>query len=361
MGKSRLLAAGLAVLLGGLPGVALADATLTVVMGGEAFKGAPKFSVTFDGKPVGDGTLDHAIDTSSDGRFADQADKAKYVQSFDFKVPDDVFKPDGVVAIALANPAEGAAGSKEARELFVQSVAVNGKVVPAMSLSMRSDLGVEPVALLGDYLVVSDAAVKGIALPADGWPKATVAAAASATTPAPAEDAKPASTTVDVASAPADAPVAPANAPAVPDAKVQVAEATPPAVTKAATDVVADDAGNPDPEGGVPSCGLTQKFQIIGFNENSNDLTPRTRKALDTVVKAIGSQKCVVHLTGYSSTEGDFAHNALFSIERSQNALRYLAEQGVQFRKYSANGVGETTQFGASPGANRRVVVTVSP
>jgi outer membrane protein OmpA-like peptidoglycan-associated protein len=84
-------------------------------------------------------------------------------------------------------------------------------------------------------------------------------------------------------------------------------------------------------------------------------------KALDMVAKAIGTQKCVVHVTGYSSTEGDYAHNALFSIERSQNALHYLAERGVKFRKYSANGVGETTQFGPNPAANRRVVVAVSP
>ena len=35
--------------------------------------------------------------------------------------------------------------------------------------------------------------------------------------------------------------------------------------------------------------------------------------------------------------------------------------RSMKARRYSANGVGETTQFGPSPDANRRVVVAVSP
>ncbi|MEO8882229.1 MAG: OmpA family protein, partial [Devosia sp.] len=111
----------------------------------------------------------------------------------------------------------------------------------------------------------------------------------------------------------------------------------------------------------APDCGIAKSFQIIGFSRNSNDLTAKTREALDVVAKTIGTQKCTVNVKGYSSIEGDNAHNALFSIERARNSLQYLAAQGVKFRKYSANGVGETTQFGVNPGANRRVVVVVSP
>jgi outer membrane protein OmpA-like peptidoglycan-associated protein len=118
---------------------------------------------------------------------------------------------------------------------------------------------------------------------------------------------------------------------------------------------------NPEPETGSPTCGLTQAFQITGFNENSNELTPKIAGQLDAVIKAIGTQKCAVRITGYSSPEGDYAHNALFSIERAQNTLHYLSDRGVKFRRYSANGVGETRQFGPAPSANRRVVVRVSP
>ncbi|MDR3474804.1 MAG: OmpA family protein [Devosia sp.] len=337
MQSIRLVAAGLAALIIGAPGLALAGATLTVVVGGEGFEGPPRFAVTFDGKPVGETAVDSAIDTRAAGRFADAPDKARYVKTFTFDIPDGVFKPDGVVAIALTNAAHGAPGSKDDRELFVQSVSVNGRSVPATSLSMRSQAGIEPTAMLGDYLVIAEAGMEGIALPSGGWGTKTVAAAVPepAASPAPAAATGPKPAAVDNVET------------------GSVAE-----VSAVATDAAN---ANPDPEAGAPACDLEQKFAITGFARNSNDLTPAARQALDAVVTAIGTQQCVVHLTGYSSTEGDVAHNALFSIERSQNALHYLAAKGVKFRRYSANGVGETTQFGPDPAANRRVVVSVSP
>jgi len=66
-------------------------------------------------------------------------------------------------------------------------------------------------------------------------------------------------------------------------------------------------------------------------------------------------------ITGYSSTQGDYATNALFSVERAQNVLRYLRAQGVKFAEVNATGVGETTQFGDDLNANRRVVITIRP
>ena len=332
MQSSRFLALAMAALVIGAPGLALADQTLTLVVGGEGFDGPPRFAVSFDGKPVGEGTVDAAIDTKSAGRFADAPSQARYVQKFTFAIPDAVFKPDGVVGIKLTNAAKGPPGSKDDRELFLMAVSLDGVTLPAAALSMRSAAGIEPTAMLGDYLVISDDATEAVAVPSGGWGKGTA----------------------DVAA------VAPAA-----DTAVSTNPPAPETGTVAATDAAAsatDTAdANPDPEGGAPQCGLTQKFQVTGFTRNSNELTAAARKGLDAVVKAIGTQKCVVHLTGYSSTEGDVAHNALFSIERSQKALYYLANHGVQFRRYSANGVGETTQFGPTPDANRRVVVAVSP
>ena len=341
MGKSRILAAGLALLAAAVPGWALADSTITLVLGGEAFNGPPAFSVTFDGQPVGQGSVAAAIDTTKAGRFADATDKSQYTQSFSFKVPDSVFKPDGIVAVELTNEAHGTPGSRNDRELYIQSVAVNGEAIAGRDLVMGSAAGIEPTALLGDYLVVSQGAIDGIApAPKGGWPAAAVANAQ-----------------------PADVPAAASAAPSIVQASAPATPAAP-APTAAATTLVSDTVdtgGNPNPEANEPECGLSKSFQIVGFNENSNDLTPRVHQGLDQVVKALDGQKCVVHLTGYSSTEGGVADNALFSIERAQNALHYLALRGVKFRRYSANGVGETTQFGSDPNANRRVVVTVSP
>jgi outer membrane protein OmpA-like peptidoglycan-associated protein len=381
-----LLAGGLAI----LPSLVLAaDANLHLVIGGEGFEGPPKFSVSFAGRPVGDGTVTAAIDTTRSGRFADAKDQGKYVQSFDFTIPEAVFKPDGAVVIKLTNEAHGATGSKEDRALYVQSVAVNGKGTPGTALTMKSTVGIEPTAILGDYLVVSAGAVEGVAAaPASGWPVADVAeakpaveskaeaATADATPGAVEAEAKPVAAAAAEAKPAVVAPVPASKSSAVAEAAAKpvdtpqpspaVADTAKPADPSVARVAEAKDAvdgadANPDPTAGAIGCGLSQSFQITGFNENSNELTPRTHRQLDAVVKAIGAQKCAVRVTGYSSTEGDFAHNALFSIERAQNALRYLTAKGVKYRRFSANGVGETTQFGPSPNANRRVVVAVSP
>ena len=99
----------------------------------------------------------------------------------------------------------------------------------------------------------------------------------------------------------------------------------------------------------------------MGFNENSNDLTTRVTDRLDQIIKDIGDETCTLQLTGYSSTQGDFATNALFAVERAQNVLRYLRENGLKYATATAVGAGETDQFGPAFSDNRRVVITVAP
>ena len=158
-----------------------------LVVGGEGFGGPPKFAVSFDGKPVGEGQVSLAIDTATAGRFADAADKDQLCSGFRAsRFPDAVFKPDGIVAVKLTN--EGPRrrrASKSDRQLYLQSVAVNGGKVPASKFAMRSADGVEPTSMLGDFLVVSAEAVEGVAnAPNGGWPK-PAAVAETATKPVP--------------------------------------------------------------------------------------------------------------------------------------------------------------------------------
>ena len=361
----------------GTPSLALAaDNRLTLVIGGEAYDGPPRFTISFDGKSLGEGVVASAIDTTTAGRFADAADKAKYLQTFEFKIPDEVFKASGEIRLQLTNEAHGAAGSKNDRELYVQSVAVNGDVLPGSKLSMRSAVGIEPTAMLGDYLVVSQAATEGVATaPSGGWPAASVAetksaapvtvqpqVAVTAPTPKPAEAITgPAGKSEEMAAVASPA-VAPAGVPPVSKPVASTAAIVPPASKPETSGETVETASlDQSPEAGLPACGLSKSFQILGFNENSNVLTPQITRQLDVVARTIGAQKCAVRLTGYSSTEGTYADNALFAIERAQNALHYLSQRGVKFERYSASGVGETTQFGGDPQANRRVVVLVSP
>jgi outer membrane protein OmpA-like peptidoglycan-associated protein len=116
-------------------------------------------------------------------------------------------------------------------------------------------------------------------------------------------------------------------------------------------------------EGAVanPNCDLDQIYNVIGFNENSNELTPALVERLDQVIADIGARQCTIQVTGYSSRQGAFATNALFAIERAQNALRYLERHGVKYVRASAAGVGATDQFGPDFRSNRRVVIRVTP
>ena len=82
---------------------------------------------------------------------------------------------------------------------------------------------------------------------------------------------------------------------------------------------------------------------------------------MDKDIGDIGDEKCRVQITGYSSTQGDHATNALFAVERAQNVLRYLRRNGMQFSKVNATGAGATEKFGDDFAANRRVVITVTP
>lgn len=345
--KSR-AAAMAALLLCALPGSALAaSSTLQLIIGGEAYDGPPKFEVTFDGRVLGEGAVNAAIDTATAGRFADAADKADYVQSFSFDVPEDMFKPGAEVRVRLVNEAYGGDGSDRDRNLYLAAVSVNGRAVTVSGLSTqgtKADTGNE---VLGEFLVLRDGNMEGVSkAPAGGWPlpDATIATAPE-TAPAKAVTTEVVATT-ELAAKPSKPPVTvqALRLPAEHEDKLQTASL------------------NQDPEGTATSqCSRDELYNVIGFNESSNDLTPRLMKRLDQIVADIGSEKCKVLVTGYSSKQGNHATNALFAIERAQNVLVYLKQAGLSFEKAIATGGGATEQFGDAFSANRRVVISVAP
>ena len=292
---------------------------LQVIVGGEAYVGPPRFEVSFAGQVVGEAAVKAAIDTASAGRFADAANKREYLQNFEFTIPESVFRPDGEVRIRLLNEAYGGDGSNRDRNLYVAAIAVNGQAVTVSGLSTEGKDGPQKNQLLGEFLVLLDGNAEAVsAAPDGGWtvPVAAVAAAPQAAAKPPVE---------------------------VPEADESIETAS----------------IDQNPEGSA--CTRDELYNVVGFNENSNELTPKLEARLDQIVKDIGPQKCTVLVTGYSSTQGAFDTNALFAIERAQNVLAYLRKQGLQFEQVSATGAGETTQFGADFSANRRVVISVLP
>ncbi len=343
MSKFGMVAAAAALMLCGVSGATLAaSSTLQLIIGGEAYDGPPRFEVTFNGQPLGEAAVDAAIDTTTTGRFADAADKTPYVQSFDFAIPDDVFKPGGEVRVRLVNEAYGGDGSNRDRNLYLAAVAINGRAVTVSGLSTQGTSADTENELLGEFLVLRDGNMEGVSRPpAGGWPLPdSVVAAVTPQAPVAAAAAEDPATKapVVVATLKAPEPAAAAAEDPVRTAGIEAPEA------------VAD-----------PACNRDELYNVVGFNENSNDLTPKLRARLDQIIADIGSEKCQVLVTGYSSKQGNHATNALFAIERAQNVLGYLREAGLSFEKAIATGGGATEQFGPSFSANRRVVVSVGP
>ncbi|WP_421762365.1 OmpA family protein [Devosia sp.] len=309
-----------------------APSTLSLIIGGEAYDGAPRFEVSFDGKPVGEAAVDTAIDTVSSGRFADAADKSAYVQSFDFPIPEALFKPGGEVRVRLINEAYGGDGSNHDRNLYLAAVSVNGRAVTVSGLRTQGTKADQGNEVLGEFLVLRDGNMEGVSMPpAGGWPQPGAAVASVAAQPAPSMQMAP-------------VVVAKLHAPEPAGGTVQTASL--------------DTSENAEPQA---ACNRDELYNVIGFNENSNDLTPRLKARLDQIIADIGTQKCRVLVTGYSSRQGSHATSALFAIERAQNVLAYLKAEGIAFDKATATGGGATEQFGEAPGANRRVVISVTP
>ena len=332
-----------AILLCAASGAALAASSrLQLIVGGEAYDGPPRFEVSFDGKPLGEAAVNAAIDTGTVGRFADAADKAAYVQSFDFEIPEDMFRPDGEVRVRLTNEAYGGDGSERDRNLYLAAVTLNGRAVTLSGLATEGKQAGQQNEVLGEFLVLRDGNVQAVSrAPAGGWP---LPEAAIAEVEPPSQ---PAAATTEVAA---------------------VTDARPPAVVAALK--VPEDAAKPvevaaaEPAPATPEsalCNRDELYNVIGFNESSNDLTPKLKARLDQIIEDIGPQKCKVLVTGYSSRQGDHATNALFAIERAQNVLVYLKQAGLSFDKATATGGGATEQFGPGFAANRRVVISVSP
>jgi outer membrane protein OmpA-like peptidoglycan-associated protein len=349
--QSIIGAAALAAALALPSTAALAQSSaLQLIVGGEAYDGPPRFEVTFNGEVLGEGIVRSAIDTVNAGRFADATDKTPYVQSFEFSIPEYLFEADGEVRVRLVNEAYGGDGSNRDRNLFLAAVAVNGGAVTVSGLVTATDEGFKPNETVGEFLLLSDGNEEGVSpAPRGGWPDPGSLAA---------EVAADARLMPDPREAPGMLPVPGIATLTAPTTGISSEGAATVEVAAVQSDELPDDMGMASATEG---CALDQIYNVIGFNENSNELTERLEKRLDQIVEDIGNEKCRVLVTGYSSTQGSHATNALFAVERAQNVLAYLRGNGLQYEKAIAVGGGGTTQFGDEFAANRRVVITVTP
>lgn len=99
-------------------------------------------------------------------------------------------------------------------------------------------------------------------------------------------------------------------------------------------------------------CGASS--QLTDYANGSVAMNAEQRAALAPILE---SNDCALVITGYSSTAGSEEANARIALERAQAVGAYLSSVNASFASVEIIGAGETTQFGASQSANRRVVL----
>ncbi|WP_353646644.1 OmpA family protein [Mesorhizobium sp. WSM2239] len=304
-----------------------AQSEVTVEVAGEAYKGAPVFEVRFDGVVVGSGTLKNSIDTAAEGRLFETKDPLKYVETFQFKIPDDVFSPSGVVEISFTNDAWGGDSASQAdRNLFARSISVNGKKIDAAELRLQNDaIDSTPEAIVGaaethGFVALPGSDIKARAMPGgEGWPQPSQTAESRALPTDPAGK------------------MAPGQA----DGEVQPA----PSVTTASKDKASD---------------CDRVANVAGFQNNSAELSTAQRSALDKLISELADEPCALEIIGYASNTGTASANERVSQARAAAVADYLTARGIPAASATTIGKGQTMKFGPSAIDNQRVVITTS-
>ncbi|MEE4174881.1 MAG: OmpA family protein [Xanthomonadales bacterium] len=125
-----------------------------------------------------------------------------------------------------------------------------------------------------------------------------------------------------------------------------------------ATSGIADCDVTPSPELGCDSVVYGLRFAF-----DSATLLPGSEESLTALVKGLGSSDVsVIVVEGHSSSEGDEAYNMGLSQRRAEAVVAALAERGLDPRRLSAQGFGETRPLASNEDEagrtlNRRVEI----
>ena len=196
--------------------------------------------------------------------------------------------------------------------------------------------------------------------PAGETPAATPEAPA---TPEPTPSKPPAAPTAAPAQAPAPVTRAPApDAPAAPPAAAATAPATPPPPAKpapAAAPAKVD----------LTACRATlaefSARNAILFSSGAARIAPESEAALDELARDLAEcPEAVVHIEGYTDSEGDERANLALSVARAEAVVDALILRRISPDRLYAVGYGEANPIADNATAegrrlNRRIVVTI--
>lgn len=151
---------------------ALADSTISLALAGEAYGGAPRFEVRMGNKVIGEGVVDKAIDTETQGRLFGITSLSRYVEEFVFDIPDADFDPTAPITIVLTNDRYADIGDGYDRNIFIRAVGVNGVEMPGKDIEIiEYGTILVDVPLHMDLRPLYGGGQKAIARPPEtGWP-----------------------------------------------------------------------------------------------------------------------------------------------------------------------------------------------
>jgi outer membrane protein OmpA-like peptidoglycan-associated protein len=301
--------------------------TLSIGVAGEKFKLDPAFSIAIDGTVIGEGTVANALETDTGTRLKGYADPATLVSILTFTVPEGLLTTTSQITVRFSggdsyDPALGADTN-----FYIASLAI------------------DDAAIALDGATVNDPANPSGAVELVAGFLGLYATGATASFAVPAMDPAP------VATAPEPAPVEPTEAPAI--------EAEPMAAATSEAEPVAAATSEPEPAA-APTCDAATTLDITGFGNNGLTLDDAAKADLDALVASLAGQDCAIDILGYASSSGSDSANARISLARAQLVQEHLTAAGIDASAITADGAGETRQFGDSQQSNRRVVVTVA-
>jgi hypothetical protein len=160
----------------GPSGVRADDATLSVILSGDAFGGPPAFSISFNGDILYSDVVKSAFVTEIDKGYRDAGALASRAETFSFTLPSAAFDHFGNVRIDFLNDAFGGGGTGLDRNLYVLDVVVNGTHVRPVDWRLLEKTDGSLFLASGSFVALFSSNTAAIALaPPNGWPASPAA------------------------------------------------------------------------------------------------------------------------------------------------------------------------------------------
>ncbi len=358
---------------------------VTFTLAGEAFDGPPAYEIRYGDQEIAKGTVENAIDTSTDGPLSKLTDWQDHQKAVTFTVDSADLEKNQPFSVHFTNDKWGGAGTAMDRNLYVLSAEIGSVKVPAQDIKVLDKAQPKDNATGPRSARLSNnSSIAVIEPPATGWLPAS--AQAGENTPSegavpPVADAQtqetqtpdaqiqgtqPPAEPVPADKAPeaqADATAAPSTSPAVPDAPAAPQASAPETAVPAAGEKVPNapkskastNTATPSPKA---KC-APKRVDVTGFPLNRSDLPGEAHLPLKTVAELSAKEGCKLEVTGFSSVAGPRKMNEALAHVRAQAVADFLTEQGASADRITIVTGGETRRFGRTGALNRRVTVEI--